>query len=154
MPYAIIVANEIKNIMERFKSKENFTTNNLRKQLESAGIDISNWGTGQAKTLTHLQKEIESGETILITGETGELLRQVVAVGADVYYESPYSKKYRLKENIQIFKDGRERRRYLGQAVWEKMKSGENPIGAMVCGIREELGVSGEIKLTESGTDE
>jgi hypothetical protein len=144
----------IKNIMENFESRENFATNNLQKQLESANIDTSKWGTGQAKTLTHLQKEIESGETILVTGETGELLRQVVVGGADVYYESPDGKKYRLKEDRQVFKDGRERRRDLGQAVSEKMKPDENPTDAMIRGIREELGISGEIKLTETGTDE
>ncbi len=140
--------------MENFKPKEDFTTNNLQEQLESAGIDTSNWGTGQTKTLAHLQKEIKNGETVLITGETGKLLRQVVVGGADVYYESPDGKKYRLREDRQVFKDGRERQRNLGQAVSEKMKPDEDPTEAMIRGIREELGISGEINLTESGTDE
>jgi hypothetical protein len=51
---------------------ESHTANNenalqaLQKQLQSSGIDTSLWGKGQAKTLEHLQKEIETGETILI----------------------------------------------------------------------------------------
>lgn len=129
-------------------------TNALKKQLESAGIDTAGWGTGEAKTLAHLQKEIESGETILITGEAGKLLRRVTVGGVDIYYECPDGKKYRLKEARQVFKDGRERCRDLGQAVSEKMKLNENPKGAMVRGIREELGISGQIALTETGIDE
>lgn len=139
--------------MENFENKEHFATDVLQKQLADAGVDTSLWGTGQAKTLEHLQKEIESGETILITGETGELLRRVVVGGADIYYQSPDGKRYRLKEDRQVFKDGRERQRDLGQAVSEKMKPDEDPKDAMIRGIEEELGISGEIALTEIGTD-
>ncbi len=139
--------------MENFENKENFATNTLQKQLIDAGIDTSMWGTGQAKTLANLQKEIESGETVLITGETGELLRRVIVGGADIYYQSPNGKKYRLREDRQVFKDGRERRRDLEQAVSEKMKPDEDPKDAMIRGIQEELGLGDEINLTEMGTD-
>ena len=139
--------------MEYFKKKEHFATDALQKQLVDAGIDTSSWGTGKAKTLEHLQREIESGETILIIRETGKLLRRIVVVGADIYYQSPDGKKYRLKEDRQVFKDGRERRRDLGQAVSEKMKPDEDPKDAMIRGIQEELGISSEIALTETGTD-
>lgn len=139
--------------MKDSEKKEYFATDALKKKLTDAGIDTSSWGTGQAKTLVHLQKEIESGETVLITGETGELLRKVVVGGADIYYQSSDGKKYRLKEDRQVFKDGRERRRDLGQAVSEKMKPDEDPKDAMIRGIQEELGISGEIALTETGTD-
>jgi hypothetical protein len=140
--------------MEQSEGNVEMATNALKKQLESAGIDTAGWGTGEAKTLAHLQKEIESGETILITGEAGKLLRRVTVGGVDIYYECPDGKKYRLKEARQVFKDGRERCRDLGQAVSEKMKLNENPKGAMVRGIREELGISGQIALTETGIDE
>ena len=139
--------------MKNFEKKEHFATDALQKQLADAGIDTSSWGTGQAKTLAHLQKEIEGGETLLIAGETGELLRKVVVGGADIYYQSSDGKKYRLKEDRQVFKDGRERRRDLGQAVSEKMKPDENPKDAMIRGIQEELGINGEIDLTETRTD-
>lgn len=137
--------------MGNFKRREHSATNALKKQLADAGIDTSSWGTGQAKTLAHLQKEIENGETILITGETGELLRRVDVGAADIYYQSSNGKKYRLKEDRQVFKDGRERRRDFGQAVSEKLKPGEDFKEAMVRGIREELGISGEIALSETG---
>ena len=139
--------------MDQPENKE-IAIENLRIQLENAGINTAEWGTGQAKTLAHLQKEISGGVTILVTGETGELLRKVIVGGADIYYTSPEGKKYRLKEEKQIFKDGRERRRDLGQAVSEKMKPGEEPKEAMARGIQEELGISGEIPLTEAGVDD
>ena len=139
--------------MKQFGAQNKITISGLKKQLEDAGINTAKWGTGQAKTLTHLQKEIEDSETVLTTTETGGLLRKVVVGGADVYYKSSDGKKYRLKEEKQVFKDGRERRRDLGQAISEKVKLNENIEDAMVRGIREELGISGEIVLTKIGTD-
>lgn len=140
--------------MENFDKSKEVDINALQRQLEGAGINVSEWGKEQAKTLAHLQKEIESGETVLVTGEQGELLRRVVVGGADIFYVAPDGKKYRLKEDKQVFKDGRERKRDLGQAVSEKMKPDENPKDAMIRGIREELGIEGEISLTETGVDE
>lgn len=126
----------------------------MKQQLEGAGINVSEWGKRQTKTLAHLQKEIERGEAALITGEQGELLRRVVVGGVDIFYSLPDGKKYRLKEDKQVFKDGRERRRVFGQAVSEKIKPDEDPKNAMIRGIREELGIEGEISLTETGADE
>lgn len=140
--------------MEKFEKTNELALKALRQQLESAGIDISQWGTRQAKTLAHLQREIESGETILVSGKEGKLLRKVVVGSADVYYVSPGGKKYRLKEDRQVFKDGRERRRDLGQAVSEKMKPDENPRDTMIRGLKEELGIGGNITITERGADE
>ena len=140
--------------MENSEKSNESAFNTLRQQLESVGIDVSEWGKGQAKTLAHLQKEIESGEIVLVTGEHGELLRKVVVGVADIFYVSPEGKKYRLREDRQVFKDGRERKRDLGQAVSEKMKPDEDPKDAMIRGVKEELGIEGEISLTEMGVDE
>lgn len=137
--------------MENFEKKEQFVIEILKKQLANAGIDTSSWGTGQSKTLTHLQKEIESGETILIVGDKGELLRRVIIVCADIYYQSPDGKKYRLKEERQVFKDGRQRQRNLGTSVSEKIKLDENPKAAVIRGIQEELGISSGFALSETG---
>lgn len=140
--------------MEKFKKTKELALEVLKQQLESAGVDISEWGTGQAKTLADLQQEIESGETVLVTGKEGELLRKVTVGGAEVYYITPEGKKYRLKEEKQVFKDGRIRRRDWDQTVSEKMKPDENPRDAIIRGIQEELGIEGEINLTETGIDE
>ncbi len=139
--------------MNNFWQKGKTTINNLQEQLESNGIDTSKWGKWKAKTLEHLQKEIDSGETILVVQNTGELLRQVLVGSSDVYYKDFFKGEYRLKEEKQVFKDGRERRRELPQSLSEKLKHDENPREAMIRGIKEELGINGEIELTELWVD-
>jgi len=140
--------------MGDLKEKDILSIEQLREQLEGAGIDTSIWGTGEAKTLANLQREIEHGETVLTTGETGELMRKVVMGGADIYYESPNGVVYRLKEEKQVFNDGRERRRDYGHAVSEKMKPNEDAIEGMIRGIQEELGIGGAINLVQTDEDE
>lgn len=127
----------------------------LKDQLQSVGIDISVWGQGEAKTLISLQKEIESGEVTLVINETGTLVREVIGAGADVYYTTKDGKKFRLKEEKQVFLDGRERHRTkrMGNAVSEKMKPGEDPIMVLVRGVREELGLE-DISFEFKGTYE
>jgi hypothetical protein len=139
--------------MEELK-KEASKVENLKNQLENAGINTSLWGTGQAKTLEHLQKEIDEEETVLIPGENGEILRRVVVGKADVIYISPNGQKFHLKEEKQVFTDGRERQRKLENSVFEKMKPGEDPEGAIVRGIKEELNIDGQIDLERLNTME
>jgi len=137
--------------MEQPEKINETAINTLKKHLEDSGIDISKWGTGQAKTPTDLQREIERGETLLVNDESGELLRKIIVSDADIYFLSPEGKKYHLKEEKQVFKDGRERRRDLGITVSEKMKPDEDPKDTMIRGIQEELGISGDIALTKVG---
>lgn len=139
--------------METSHTEGELSVEGLMQQLAGAGIYTTEWGTGQAKTPAHLQEEIKSGETILAKDEQGRLLRTVEVGGADIYYEAPDGKKYRLIEEKQVFKDGRERRRDLGHAVSEKMKPGEDPLEAITRGIREELGIEGELNVTPSGDE-
>lgn len=139
--------------MESLERPNKLTLRSLKQQLEDYGIDISGWGKNSANTLEHLQKEIENGETTLVTSEQGELLRKVVTCAANVFYTSPQGKKHHLKEDRQVFNDGRERRRNLGQSLSEKSKPGEDPKTTIIRGIREELGLEGEISLNEIGTD-
>lgn len=126
----------------------------LRAQLENAGISTSEWGKGEAKTLRHLVQELEEGECSLTADEQGALTRTVVVGGANVLYTSSEGQRFQLIEEKQVFKDGRERKRDLGCAVSEKMKPGEDPTDAMVRGIREELGLSGEISISYEGQGE
>jgi hypothetical protein len=137
--------------MEQPEKINETAVNILKKSLENSGIDTSKWGKGQAKTLADLQKEIEGGETLLVNNESGELLRKITVSDADIYFLSPEGKKYRLKEEKQVFKDGRERRRNLGITVSEKMKPDEDPKNTMIRGIQEELGIRGNIALTKVG---
>jgi 8-oxo-dGTP pyrophosphatase MutT (NUDIX family) len=121
----------------------------LRNRLEQAGISTTEWGKGEAKTLAHLVKELCEGDCSLVE-ENGTLIRTVIVGGADVLYETPDGT-FRLKEEKQVFNDGRERRRDLGSAVSEKMKPDEAPGEAMVRGLREELGIRGDVALCYEG---
>lgn len=125
----------------------------LQQQLLAAGIDLASWGTGPAKTLAHLQKEVDDGEAVIVTKPDGRLVRCVEVCDANVFGISPDGRHLRLKEDRQVFADGRERRRQLQYAVLEKMHAGERPLDAMVRGIREELGVAGDIDITAVRVD-
>jgi hypothetical protein len=127
--------------------------NELQRQLAQAGIDLTQWGKGEAKTLEHLQAEVENGETVLAANTEGELLRQVSVADAVVKYISPDGTYFYLKEDRQVFTDGRERKRP-SKGVAEKMKPGEDPRAAIIRGIREELGVEGELEVLEKGIEE
>jgi hypothetical protein len=72
--------------MEKIQTGEKVTIEKLKIQLEEAGIDVTSWGTGKAKTLDNLLAEVKGGETVLETSDDGELLRVVVVGGADLYY--------------------------------------------------------------------
>lgn len=140
--------------MSEVRQTEYQNINILKNLLENKGIDTSQWGKGEAKTIEHLQREIEEQESILLIDDSGELIRRVMIVGADIYHTFQDGKTYRLKEDRQVFNDGRERRRDYGHAVSEKMKIDEIPEAAMIRGIREELGIGGNIELTKTLADE
>lgn len=140
--------------METLKRINEESVQSLREKLQNAGIDISKWGTGQAKTLEHLQKEIEEGETVLIIDDKGEILRELKVGIVEVYYINEDGKTYYLKEEKQIFNDGRERRRELEGTIFEKIKFNENPKDSIIRGISEELGINGDLNLEEKGIDE
>lgn len=140
--------------MEPTEQEGVLDTTELKKQLEDSGIDISQWGKGEAKTIEHLKCEIDRGESVLKKDETGTLVRRVSIVGANIYHISKNGKRYCLIEDRQIFIDGRERRRDYGHAVSEKMKPGEDPKDAIVRGIQEELGIDGVIDPQKTWEDE
>ncbi|MDO8590617.1 MAG: hypothetical protein Q7R65_01420 [bacterium] len=134
--------------MEKNQNTNEITIEMLKQQLTDSGIDFSSWGTGKTKTMEHLLKEIEEGETELVS-ENGTLVRKVTFGASRVYYTAPDGKKYQLIEDKQVFKDGRERRRKMNDAVLEKMKRGEDTTRAMERGMQEELGLSGNIELNK-----
>jgi hypothetical protein len=59
--------------------KENSVVDELRGRHVEAGIDVSLWGSGVAKSLLDLQREIDKGEAhLIIDKKTGRVLREVV----------------------------------------------------------------------------
>ena len=106
--------------------------------LKDHDINTELYGTGTFKTIGHLYHEIEEGETEL-TDEGGQLVRKVQFVGARILHKKD-GKWWRLYEEKQIFKDGRERRRAnMPYSAAEKFKSGEDPKEVIVRGMKEEL---------------
>jgi len=126
----------------------------LLERLESAGIDVSTWGEGTAKTVEHLLAEVKNRECVLTDESDGSILRKVVVAGADVYYTKPNGRKYRLVESRQVFKDGREREREYATSVAEKIFIGEDPKVAVIRGIKEELGIEGSMNPVKISQEE
>lgn len=137
-------------LMENPHSAEHNSLEVLEKRLRSAKIPIDSWGEGSSKTIGHLLLEIEEGECELVERD-GDLFRLVNVVVASVYYQLG-EKKYKLKEDKQVFDDGRVRVRNLDGSVFEKVKTGENVDEAMARGISEELGID-KLELRKIGTD-
>ena len=126
----------------------------LTYKLSSAGIDITKYGKGKAKTIEHLLREINEGETTL-EEQDGRLVRSVRVLGVDVYHQFADGRQEHLKEEKQIFHDGRERQRTLDWSLGEKLKPDELP--NEVAGrraIQEELGLSKGLTITKPDSNE
>lgn len=136
------------------KEANNINLSELEDRLTSAGIDTSLWGKGKAKTIGHLAKEIASGETVLAEEADGKPIRRLEVATANIHHSTADGKLLRLKEAKQCFHDGRERQRNLAHALSEKIQPAEDPTLAIQRGIREELGISGEISLQKLGVDQ
>lgn len=139
--------------MYSFESKINRSEkkfSELKNTLNKYGIDFSTWGTGTTKTLEHLQKEIDSGETVLVENKDGDLVRQITIGTVYIFYKKPDNTWWKLKEEKQVFSDGRERVRGGEKSISEKMKSDEDPDAMIIRGIQEELQISGDITIQKN----
>ena len=84
----------------------------LKSLLENRSVSIAEWGKGQAKTLGHLLKEIEAGETVLEIKTDDQLLRRTAFLAIEVLYKDEIKcKRYKLIEETQVFTDGRQAKR-------------------------------------------
>lgn len=127
-------------LFEYFKSEEINTVEELISKLEEYKIPYESWGKGYAKTVDHLLDELKNDECAIID-EQGYLVRYIEFVGIRVFYKDTDGTKYSLKEDRQVFNDGRTRRRTMQASVSEKMKFGEDAELSAIRGIAEELGV-------------
>lgn len=126
----------------------------LTEQLKNSGIDVSRYGKGKSKKIEDLFKEIKDNETVLIN-EDGKLLRKSQIVNVEILYKDKEGNKFVLREQKQIFNDGRERKRdHLLGSLSGKMKVNENPKESIIREIQEELGISGQIDVLDNGYDE
>lgn len=102
----------------------------LQAWLVSSGIDMSIWNTGEAKSLTNLWGEVNSGETQL---QDNPPTRKVNVVQVIIRRQA-----FMLIEAEQILSNGRIRPRALPPS--EKMHPGEHPFDAAIRCVEEELG--------------
>ncbi len=135
-----------KETKEQVGESEKFRVTQL---LKKHGIDTSSWGSGKAKTVEHLMSEVLSGESQLLETEDGELLRVLEIADGTITFADASGVVYKLTEDRQEFKDGRIRKRdHLKDiSLAEKVAPGENPKDALVRGIDEELGITGELQI-------
>jgi N12 class adenine-specific DNA methylase/predicted kinase len=118
--------------------------------LESHGIDTAAYGQGEAKPLATLLKELQEGEAQLVERD-GQLIRRVSALGVDVY-ANVGSARLKIKEDRQVFADGRVRQRELPRSLGEKLKAGEDPAESVGRALAEELGIT-EFQTIEPVTE-
>jgi len=125
----------------------------LLELLTRHNIPFGSWGEqGRAKTIKHLHRELVLGECSWGEGSTTwPLVRCVEAVRINVYFDLP-TDRLRLREDRQVFRDGRENRSSLDYSMSEKMLPGETPTETAYRGLREELGIEDNISLNFLGT--
>ena len=130
---------------------QDVTEQELASVLMAAGIPIQDWAQGSAKTVEHLRVEIEEGESQIDVGINGEIRRRVSVIWVDVLYPADNGDVYILREDRQVYKDGRVRRRQLSTSLGEKMKPNEEPTAAVERALHEELGVTATAGLYTLG---
>lgn len=128
------------------------TEEGFSRYLAGFEIPVNLWGQGAAKTIGHLLQEVIDGETVL-TQKGRELLRQVGFSAVNVTYRNG-REVYELVEDRQVFRDGRVRRRDTGSSVSEKIQLGEKPKDAAERALREELGITGRVNISDGSKSE
>lgn len=134
---------------EYIRVPETISLDSLIETLVNANIPVDQYGVDGAKTVQHLLNEILDGESTLSVNSKGELLRELSVLWVDVFCKHSSGETFLLKEEVQIFKDGRERRRELGSSLGEKLKPGEGSESAVYRALSEELGIDSPLQSVE-----
>jgi len=119
----------------------------LRSILVDSGIDLSKWGTGRAKTLSQLEKEVFFGETRLLKDVDGKLIRRIRICNAQIYYTNQDGVIYILRQAEQVLPDGRKRMRQFENSLSEKCQFDETPGDTIVRGLLEELTITNLLSI-------
>ena len=119
---------------------------NIQSILNQYQIPCQNWGIGNTKTLTHLQKEVDERESSLVI-EDNNLIRKVRIIWLKIYFvKVNINKRFCLIEKRQEFIDGRVRSRNQDWSLAEKLKSDEKPDQQSIArAISEELGIDSPV---------
>lgn len=116
----------------------------LRTFLEASKVDCNQWGTGKAKTVLSLFKEIQEGSSTLeMNQSTGNVQRVVEPVFIKLKYKNMV-----LVETEQEMADGRKRTRNM--VIAEKKEPRDlNVYATSIRGLYEELGIPIETLKTK-----
>lgn len=116
----------------------------LEKLLREHGVPLERWGQGEARSLEHLAKELAAGEATLDVADDGRIVRTGFGVAVWVYYVDAEGRRFRLKEDRQVYAHGAERRRgdKIQMSIGEKRKRDESVEEAATRAFEEELGLT------------
>ena len=104
--------------------------------LQHQGVDSRQWGNGRSKGIAELWSEVQSGEAELRLDSSGRVSRCLSVV--KVCVRRPEEPNEHLVEALQIFPDGRQRKR--GMMLSETLYRHESPLDGAYRGLLEELG--------------
>jgi len=117
-----------------------------REKLMETGVPLDEWGKGEAKTLDHLIGEIVERVTVMVFDEEKSVwMRELEGIEIVVFYDHPDKGVLLLKEDRQVFSDGRIRKRGFSW-VSEKVEENEEVDIAAIRGLKEELELSPPFK--------
>jgi hypothetical protein len=119
----------------------------LMGHLIGAGLPLEKYGIDGAKTVHHLLQEIHTGDSKVSFDTSGNVYREVKVLWLDVFCSLEDGQLYRLKEDRQVFKDGRAnpvKRRNLSSSLGEKLKPDEEPEASISRTLSEELAITAE----------
>lgn len=133
---------------------QDITLEELLEKLVAARVPVETYGQGIAKTVEHLLAEINEGEAKLSVDGEGNLQRLLDVLAIDVYCALSNGDIYVLKEDRQIFRDGRSKRRILDSSIGEKLEQGEEGLQAARRALQEELGIWEVEALHQGGLEE
>jgi hypothetical protein len=108
-------------------------------------VPLSLWGTGEAKTMQDLLKELNEEQSLLVETETG-LLQTYTRSGLNVYHDDG-TRVWNLRELKQVFRDGSITQRRRLTSIGTNLKRCEEPIDAAYRALNEELGISDHLPL-------
>lgn len=123
--------------------------------LRANAIDLSTWnGQNGTKTVEDFWKELVEGEAQLAKGIRGEalaIIRKISPSGAWVYHFPAQASGLYLRETyVEDKATGAKKDRQRSYSLGEKAKPGETHREAIIRGIREELGVTGELAVFDA----
>ena len=130
------------------------TVTKLKALLEWADVDLAAWGSGSAKTVDHLLREIEYGESEVNFSPEGTVTRRVRVAWVDVLHFDANGNVYQLYEDRQEYVDGRIRKRILDSSLGEKFHPSEEPVEAAIRALSEELGITDYVSLHVIGSEQ